>query len=294
VTVCIAAIFENHGIIGASDRMISTVDIAYEPERPKIVPVTNSIAIQYAGDASMASMVCHAVVAEVSHQIRERPDEWVPVRRVAELWATCYRREVTREAEDAVLAPLGLTLESFSTSQRQMTPELVTRLASSLTSHKSRSVSAIVAGVDTSGPHIFMANGTRLTCSDHSGYAAIGIGDWHASSQFMFASHAPQRSLAATTWLTYMAKRYSEAAPGVGAATDMFAILGLGGNTDVGPHILGELERVYKKRRASERQIAQRAENAVAQYFDQLLPKETPAQTALPEAAPVDEDTSDA
>lgn len=292
MTVCIAAIFENRGIVGASDRMISSVDIAYEPERPKILSVTNSIAIQYAGDASMARMICQAVIAEVFQQIEENPEEWLLVRRVADMWADCYRLQVTREAEDAILAPVGLNLETFFARQRQMAPELVTRLSSSLQNYKSRSVSAIVAGVDATGPHIFEANDTRLTCRDHGGFAAIGIGDWHASSQFMFAAHAPHRSLAATTWLAYMAKRYSEAAPGVGAATDMFAVLGLGGFTDVGPHILGQLEGVYNRRRASERRLAETAQNAVTRYFDELLPREQPAQTALPEATTGAEDVS--
>jgi hypothetical protein len=241
MTVCIAAICDNRSVIGASDRMISSLDLRYEPERPKILPVSSSIVVQYSADAPTARVVFNEVLELVGRRITAEPSNWWTVREVALLWSHCCRRETTRQAEDAILAPLDLDHASFLERQRQLAPELVTRLATALQNYKANSVSAIIAGVDTSGPHIFVARDSRVSCEDHMGFAAVGIGDWHATSRFMFSAHANHRSLEATMWLTYNAKRHAEVAPGVGAETDMFAVLGLGGYVEVGPHVLQKM-----------------------------------------------------
>jgi hypothetical protein len=233
--------------------MISSLDLRYEPERPKILPLSSSVVVQYSGDAPTARVVFNEVAEIVANRIRAEPLNWWSVRDVALIWSHYYRRETARQAEDVILAPLGLDLASFLERQRQLAPELVTRLATALQNYKANAVSAIIAGVDTSGPHIFVVRESRVSCEDHLGFAAVGIGDWHATSRFMFSAHANHRSLEATMWLTYNAKRHAEVAPGVGVETDMFAVLGLGGHVAVGPHVLQRMGSIFENSRKAEK-----------------------------------------
>jgi hypothetical protein len=50
-------------------------------------------------------------------------------------------------------------------------------------------IEAIITGIDLGGPHIYVSDGIEIRCSDSSGFAAVGSGAWHASSQFMLARH---------------------------------------------------------------------------------------------------------
>ena len=61
-----------------------------------------------------------------------------------------------------------------------------------------------------------LGNGARVACYDMIGFAAIGIGGWHAQSRFMFAKHTRRSPQPETLLLTYSAKKQAEVAPGVG------------------------------------------------------------------------------
>jgi len=92
--------------------------------------------------------------------------------------------------------------------------------------YRSPHVEAIIAGVDGSGGHIYFTNKDCVRCHDSVGFAAIGVGGWHADSQFMFAGYAKWASVPKCLLLSYVAKKRAEVAPGVGQETDMFAIVG--------------------------------------------------------------------
>jgi hypothetical protein len=110
-------------------------------------------------------------------------------------------------------------------------------------------------GLDPTGSHIYEVHDGESGCFDAIGYAAIGAGARYARAHFMMSSQVIFVLCSRTLWATYLAKKRSEVAPGVGEATDI-AMLGpqLGGNVyfSKNPAIIKQLESVYKRTRQME------------------------------------------
>ncbi len=139
---------------------------------------------------------------------------------------------------------------------------------------QSPGIEAIFCGLDLTGHHIFVVNNSaNVVCHDVVGFAAIGIGYWHANSQFMFAEHHWQKSFSETLLLTYSAKKRAEVAPGVGAETDMFAIgPNLGEHTPtIGNHVLDKLQEIYDETRKKHQQSNDEAEVAASEYVSKIV-----------------------
>jgi hypothetical protein len=280
VTVCVAAIYDG-GIIGASDRMLTAGDIEFEPNQTKILDLTNSITLLLAGDSALQMDILYRVRSDVRKRITDEPTNWWTVKEVAELYVHYYNDERRKRSANAFLAPLGLDHDSFIGRQQELAPELVTQLATELINFELPEVSTIFSGTDLLGSHIYVANGADITCHDAVGFAAIGAGYWHADSQLMFGSHNKYRPFAESLMLVYSAKKRAEVAPGVGEATDMFVIDGLGGHTPVGYHVLGELEKIYQTAQEEEKKIAEQAEKKAVQYVKEILTAATPKEQAI-------------
>jgi hypothetical protein len=296
VTVCVAAICkalppnENFSmIVGAADRMLTAGDIEFEPEVPKIVPLTNSIFVLLAGDSSLQTEIMQKVYSVTTPRIQSDPTNWIKVRDAAELYANFYNKIRLREAEDVILTPLGLTIDTFAEKQRMMAPELVHEIASNLTHFQLQSsVAAIVCGVDNSGAHIYVVRGSSVECRDVVGFAAIGAGDWHSNSQFMFAKHTRSKSFSETLLLTYAAKKRAEVAPGVGSATDMFAVGPVLGHNvyPMGDHVFAKLNETYCTILSKIGDLAQEANTVIGQFVDAQTKVPPQPQTANPPALP--------
>src|SRR5262249_14880019 len=139
--------------------------------------------------------------------------------------------------------PLNLDGQSFLANQGTMSSNLVERLARELINFEMPNASTIFAGLDPAGCHIYTVHNNEANCVDNVGFAAIGIGDRHASSQFMFARHAWDSPFSDTLLLTYYAKRKAEVAPGVDTGTDMMMVgPTLGSLTLVGDHVIKKLD----------------------------------------------------
>ena len=285
MTVCVAAICDGDTILGATDNMITAGDIQFEPPALKMVNLTNSIVILTAGDSTLHAEILDAVQAEVNLRLDLDPDEWLKVKEVAELYVETYNSTRQKAAERAILAPLGLTHESFITRQAEMLPDFVRQIGTELINFNAGDIEAIITGVDEDGAHIWVAKNEDLRCYDRAGFAAIGSGEWHAKSSFMFSRHVRFGPLPQTLLLTYAAKKRAEVAPGVGGITDMFVVgPKLGSFTLIGSHILDRLEEIYRQIRQDEQQILYRANEEVEQYVEEILRAATPKeQAALPE-----------
>ena len=100
----------------------------------------------------------------------------------------------------------------------------------------------------------------------------------------MLARHAWSAPPAETLLLTYSAKKRSEVAPGVGAATDMI-MFGpqLGTFNYVGDHVIAALEEMYQRRVKAEQSLdlSQRAE--VKKYVEELATQQ--AKEEKPQSA---------
>ena len=175
---------------------------------------------------------------------------------------------------------MGLNIESFIARQNTLSPGLVTQLSTELIGYETAPVASIVAGIDDAGPHIYSVDNGALTCQDAVGFAAIGMGSYHASSSFMFSRHVKSNVLSKTLFLTYTAKKRAEVAPGVGGETDMF-IVGprFGSYSTIRSDIIDNLEEIYQLARKSHAEADSVAEGAAHEYIEQIVrPQPEPIQ----------------
>ena len=292
MTVCVAAICENNILFGASDRMLTSGDVEFEPRTQKIYQVTNSISVMIAGDAGLQSEILQALYAYAGARITAAPNEWIPVSDIASEYYRFYQSIRSRRAEARLLVPLGLTLDSFRSQQRSLLDSTANELTSSIVNFDMPGIEAIISGCDMRGAHIYIANNAGVQCQDAIGFAAIGIGSWHANSQFMFARHDRGKPLPETLLLTYAAKKRAEVAPGVGSGTDMFTLgPALGTFTIIKENILKDVDKIYKRTRSRSAKSIERSNVEVTQYVEDLGKAAAPEQQQ-PSATPKPGDKS--
>jgi hypothetical protein len=251
--------------------MVTAGDVEFEPPHKKIFSLTSSIAVMVAGDTAIQSEILMKVQEIVNIRIQSEPSNWWRVSDVAELYRRCYNEVRALKSEQKLLAPLGLTHDTFIARQQELLPALVTQLATELINFDMPGTQTIFAGVDETGTHLYVANGGDIVCHDAVGFAAIGSGYWHADSQLMFAGHGRGSSLAETLLLVYSSKRRAEVAPGVGEATDMFFVgPQIGSLSNLGDHVRGKLEEIYQATQDGIAAVNLRAKKGIHQYVKEI------------------------
>ncbi len=287
MTVCIAAICENSQIIGASDRMLTAGDVQFEPEWQKIYRITGSILLMTAGQAIYQSEILNHLYRDVRERDPQNTGSLWTVEEIASLYAGHYAEAKISRAERDYLTPLALDRHTFLSRQKEMDATLVNDLARDLLNYRPLDVSAIIAGIDQLGPHIYEVDEGDIRCHDTVGFVTIGIGSGHASSQMMFARHSRIRSLADTLFLVYRAKKHSEVAPGVGKATDMVFCSGPTNFINIGEHVLERLESLYGETQRETDAANTSAEAQVQTYLKELNNSQPPKPetSANPEAS---------
>ncbi len=188
VTICIASmsVFEldNYNypmLITATDRMLTSGDIQFEPYQTKVATLHTGILALVAGDASFQI----SVVNDTFDLLEGEVD--VTVKRAAEVYSEVFSRYRREQAELKYLSPLGLTIESFFQNQKHMSQETIDNIMYKLEGN-GISAHAIISGVDPKGyVHIYTVKDPgKIVCQVAVGFAAIGAGEWHAQSLFMF------------------------------------------------------------------------------------------------------------
>jgi 20S proteasome alpha/beta subunit len=109
-------------------------------------------------------------------------------------------------------------------------------------------VEFLIAGVDTTGGHIFSVSNPGGTYNEYCqiGYAAIGSGAIHAVQSMIGFGHTGKCDLLKTIFYVYASKRRAEVAPGVGKDTDL-AIINHEGVTQLTGDQLASLEELYNE-----------------------------------------------
>lgn len=283
MTVCIAARSEGF-ILVATDRMLTVGDIHFEPPTQKVMFLTSSIAIMFAGDAAFFMEIYNEVHREVQDRIAAAPDNWLLVSDVAEMYLR-YRDIIRRNrAERAILTPLGLTLNGFLNMQRTMDPGLVNALSRDLVAYPVPGVSVIVAGIEPRGqdgsiPRMLTIHDATLVADNPVGFTTIGGGHRHAASQFMLGGHAWNAGLPESLLLTYTAKKAAEIAPGVGVETDFYMIgAGLGRSLRVADQYIKKLDKLYRNVKKQEIMARKRANSELTRYLESIVTQSTQPQ----------------
>ncbi len=250
MTICIAAICGEHlpmgAVIGVADRMKTSGDIQFEPQIPKVFAITNSINIMTAGDAALQAEIIQEIHPKIRERIKSDPGKWIKVKDVAELYLDSKQAITNKRIERQILSRFSLNQDSFLAKQKDMSPAFVRTIGKEILNFRMPTTSIIACGVDDTGYHIYVVNSQGLNCMDTIGFAAIGIGQRHAESQFMFSGHTPINPVQDTLLLAYSAKKRAEVSPGVGKATDMFIIgPNLGQSSPIKPELMNALETSY-------------------------------------------------
>jgi hypothetical protein len=293
LTVCIAATSVDGSIFCAADRMVTVGDIEMESPVPKMHMITTSIIVMPSDDdAALHTEILSAATGAVSHQIGAAPTKWMPVSLVVSLYIKAFNDVKAKMAEQVFLSPLGLTQQSFLLHMATMEKSLVTRISEDLINYKLPAMSVIIAGLDSSGSHIYEVHNGESGCFNTIGYAAIGAGARHARAHFMVSNQSHNTSIAESLWATYLAKKRAEVAPGVGETTDI-AMLGpqLGRNVLLATPVTTQLEAVYKKTVRAEEKARQTAAKTMVEYVEKLGQRasQVTAQAVPPEATPKEE-----
>ncbi|HKX11257.1 MAG TPA: hypothetical protein VJN67_23860 [Stellaceae bacterium] len=281
MTVCVSAICtwaaatetaaQQLMIVGCSDRLLTVGDIEFEPFQSKIYYFSKSVVALVAGDAQAQISICEATRAHFT------PSDAPSVEAVANFYAEEFARYRRTQAEYVFLQPLGLDQQSFISRQHELTASLAHDLANSLLERR-LDVETIISGVDSTGYHIFtILDPGIVRCSDAIGFAAIGIGQRHAESTFMFQRYARHWSWPRALLLTYAAKKRAEVAPGIGANTDFFWI-GVDGYHALHPDIIDEIDAAYSELRTKNDAVAEEAGKRVDESLVRILKRNLEAQ----------------
>ena len=213
MTVCIAALFQwNYGTraspkpapaaIVVTDRMITAGDVQYEPQQTKTAQVTPHTLLVIAGDYSLHSQAAKATLFHFNGDQTASPES------IARFYGRKIQEIKMREAEDLCLAPLGLNTDTFLAQQKEMASHLSSRLTEQMQSYMGADVDALVIGSSGDYVQIYGVDTKGIvSCFDDVGFAAIGIGAWHAKSRLMQAGYSNRTAFARAAALTFAAKK---------------------------------------------------------------------------------------
>ncbi|MFO1172558.1 MAG: hypothetical protein U1E49_16555 [Hyphomicrobiaceae bacterium] len=294
MTVCIAAVC-NMGqadgtfVVAASDRMITIGDIEYEPEQSKAVELGSSTIGLFAGEMEVHAAVIPKARERIADIVSERDPQRLTVEEIAQAYALefAYYRRVLAERE--VLIPRGLDFDRWARMQSTLPHYQVQEIDARLTTRQ-LNASAIIAGLDHTGPHIYKVRDPGVAESfDTPYFACIGTGSDIATTQFMLAKFEKRWPLASALWLTFSAKARAEVAGGVGPQTDLI-VVGPNKIVFVGADQKDQLYRMFNDVTKKERAAQDEAVANLTEYLGQT--PHDPTQQANQQATPDDPVTS--
>ncbi len=259
-------------VVGASDRMLTSGIVEFEPPREKLVWLHHSVVAMVAGDVSIQTGILNSVSERIAHRKLKKPPT---VQWVAEIYGQLAMADRDSRAEADVLRPRGLTHKEFIKWQSKLNRAFVTQVDLELMGFAEkfeRDVGCIIAGTDSVGAHIYVGQPGPPRCEDSVGFAAVGTGDWHADSYLMLQKHTPAIEAPAAMVAVYFAKKRGESAPGVGEATDMFLIGpdGIRGASNADSSMVRQLDRIYGRERKAAARADQRARQEMVRHFEEI------------------------
>jgi 20S proteasome alpha/beta subunit len=192
MTVCLATLLNwNYGTREApsvgkaalvmSDRKITAGDVEYEPNQQKIAIMPGrATLIAIAGEVSIHSEAIKRTYDQSTGITNASPYQ------IATFYGQAIQAIKRRQAEDLYLAPLGLNTDTFVAQQRDYSDKFVDRITDQLQQYNGADVEGLVVGCDGERVHILQLDSRgNISAMDDIGFAAIGIGSWHARSRLM-------------------------------------------------------------------------------------------------------------
>jgi len=229
--------------------------------------------------------------------IEAKPKEWPLIKDMVDIYITTYDEKRQKLAERAFLTPLKLTHETFLEKMRMMDEKIVARITEDIINFTMPSMSIIMAGRDPLGSHIYEVHNGDSGNLNTIGYAAIGAGARHANAHFMMSGQSGSSSIAETLWNSFLAKKRSEVAPGVGREITDIGMVGpqLGSNLVLdNSELKSQLEKVYKQTIEMEEAARKTASEEMNSYVEKLgrQAKEQASANTAPQAESSGETTA--
>ena len=258
MTVCIATIGiglvkgdkedrEVPVIVAVADRMVTAWNIESEPEQSKINKVAPFVLALTAGDDSVQTEVSGRTQSHFRSELGKE-SRLFPVSEVADVYSSNLVAYIRQTIERTVLEPMGINWDTYINGHPEKHAIWFEEGRRRVFGNQGvPETQTIIAGIDETGAHIFVVDADgQILNQDSPGFATIGLGSWHAESQFLLERHSPSKPFSDTLLLSYVGKRRAEVAPGVGKDTDLVVISRDGGFVE----LLEELEdlgKIYEK-----------------------------------------------
>jgi 20S proteasome alpha/beta subunit len=248
MTVCIASIVLNEGIVCVSDAMLSTGDMSADRRTLKFKAIGRSWMAMFSGD-DISSVI--PILRNVDDNMQG--DDQQKLENVSGYFADAYKRQLNRQSESEILGPLGMSLEEFRTKGlKQLGAEVFGRLLYDIQNVR-LSLELLVCGYDADAdgdktPHIFtVSNPGSVNYVDLAAFWAIGSGQTSALGH-LFNLHTPPKykSLPDAMYCACEAKFHAESAPGVGEATTALVLKADGSRFLMRTDALTEIRRAWK------------------------------------------------
>lgn len=271
--------------------MITSGDVEFElsgtsdQTRPvlKTLSVSRHIAMMTAGDSGVQADIVHLIAGKIAAAASTQP---IRVRDFALMYTELINAARQTLITNQILAPFGLDTNSFISRQKEMDPGFIDRITTGIMRTEIEA-ETIFAGIDDTGAHIYKVDQNGFTCCDALGFAAIGYGARHAESQFMLANYDRHSPLVEALFLTYVAKKRSEVAPGVGEDTDMFYVSNQSGfNWIFQKRDIEPLEGIYIQFEEQQRTAFNDAKAALRRKVDEAAAKAQKAEENPPRELP--------
>ena len=259
MTICIAAMAEKKFAIVASDRMVTLnlPSTEFEQNVSKTIPITDFCLVSAAGNALGYYPIHNKAVKQI-----EGSGKALDIERISQILKKWYTDTRNEKLEEYILAKNGLNLRTFTEQNQILAPSIVANIHQAMTRYN-YGVSLLVAGVDSSGPHIFRIDDPgRLETFEFIGHCSIGSGDLHSISTFIANDYDPNLDLNHVTAMVYEAKRRSEKAQGVGAETDIY-IVSENRHEKLSDAQIEELDNFYNKKIKKEKETVSELEEVV-------------------------------
>ncbi len=272
MTVCIAVLFKwnysakegqpdwRTAALTASDRMLTAGDVQYEPNQQKMAEFGKSIVL-VAGDMQLHM----EAIALTTKEIGSRE---LPPQNVAQIYGRAIQAINRRRAENEILAPLGLNLDTFAAQLKDYPDGFINMIVGQLQNRRPIDAEALVVGTDGQDTHLYLVDehGNDFNL-DGVGFGAIGIGAWHAKSRLMQISYNSRNVFAWAQASIYAAKKIAELAPGVGKYTDLHLVHRMGHEL-VLPLAIRKLEELYGKYTGKTDELARQMIEELQNFMD--------------------------
>ena len=244
MTICIAALCEEgQAVVVASDRMLSAPFLTIEFDHPdaKIDTINPRCVVLSAGDAlSVTDILSDS--SGISNQLQD-PTVQLIMDEVKQRFVQVRGRLIN----ERLFQPRGLSFKKYYTGVIQGLPSDLAMLLDNQVQNFQLGVSLTVAGIDSTGAHIFSIEDPGVSqCFDRLGYHAIGSGHRHAIVSLVSLQHDRKINLKSAVYNVYSAKKHAEMAPGVGQTTDI-SIIDKDGTREISENTLEILSTIFAK-----------------------------------------------